>query len=146
MPSARHRQSQMAHYPNSKGEFKTKRVETKWYPSDLAIIDRQAKRLNLTRTDYIAKCVLHKPVEKAHIFKVSWHTYRVMGEIARELKRIGNNINQIAKVFNAERIEGGKVPENYPLPEELSAIRSYTDRINQELNQIRLLMIGRKNK
>ncbi|PSB06673.1 hypothetical protein C7B62_22270, partial [Pleurocapsa sp. CCALA 161] len=120
------------------------RVETKWYPSDLAIIDRQAKLLNLTRTEYIAKCVLHKPIEKAHLFKVSWHTYRVMSEIARELKRIGNNINQIAKVFNAERLEGGKVPENYPLPEELSAIRSYTERINQELNQIRLLIIGRK--
>lgn len=136
----------MAHYPNNNGEFKTKRVETKWYPSDLAIIDRQAKLLNLTRTDYIAKCVLHKPVEKVHIFKVSWHTYRVMGEIARELKRIGNNINQIAKVFNAERLEGRNVPENYPLLEELSAIKSYTDRIDQELNQIRLLMIGRKNK
>ena len=134
----------MAHYPNGNGEFKTKRVETKWYPSDLAIIDRQAKLLNLTRTDYIAKCVLHKPIEKAHIFKVSWHTYRVMGEIARELKRIGNNINQIAKVFNAERLEGGKVPKNYPLPEELNAIRSYIDHINQELNQIRLLIIGRK--
>ena len=67
-----------------------------------------------------------------------------MGEITRELKRISNNINQIAKVFNAERLEGGRVPENYPLPEELSAIRSYADRINQELNQIRLLIIGRK--
>ena len=96
----------MAHYPNSNGEFKTKRVETKWYPSDLVIIDRQAKLLNLTRTDYITKCVLDKPIEKAHVFKVNWRIYRIMGEIARELKRIGNNINQIAKVFNVERIEG----------------------------------------
>ena len=134
----------MAHYPNDRGEYKTKPITIKWYPSDLVIIDRQAKRLNLTRTDYITKCVLHKPVEKTNVFKVNWRTYRVMGEIARELKRIGNNLNQIAKVFNAERLEGGKVPENYPLPEELSAIRSYTDRINQELNQIRLLIIGRK--
>lgn len=134
----------MAHYPNDKGEYKTKPITIKWYPSDLVEIDRQAKKLNLTRTQYITECVLHKPVEKAHIFKVSWHTYRVMGEIARELKRIGNNINQIAKIFNAERLEGGRVPENYPLPEELSAIKSYTDRINQELNQIRLLIIGTK--
>ena len=86
----------------------------KWYPSDLVEIDRQAKRLNLTRTDYIAKCVLHKPIKKEHIFKVSWRTYRVMGEIARELKRIGNNINQIAKVFNVERLEGGRVPKIIP--------------------------------
>ena len=136
----------MAHYPNSNGEFKTKRVETKWYPSDLVIIDRQAKLLNLTRTDYITKCVLDKPIEKAHVFKVNWRTYRAMGEIARELKRIGNNINQIAKVFNVERLEGGKVPENYPLPEELSAIRSYAERISQELNQVRLSIIGRKEK
>ena len=136
----------MSHYPNSKGEFKTKRVETKWYPSDLVIIDRQAKRLNLNRTDYITKCVLDKPIEKAHVFKVNWRTYRIMGEIARELKRIGNNINQIAKVFNAERLEGGKVSENYHLLEELSAIRSHTDRISQELNRVRLSIVGRKEK
>ncbi len=78
------------------------------------------------------------------VFKVNWRTYRVMGEITRELKRISNNINQIAKVFNAERLEGAKVPEKFPLPEELSAMKNYTDRINQELNQIRLLIIGRK--
>ena len=136
----------MAHYPNDKGEYKTKPITIKWYPSDLVAIDRQAKLLNLTRTDYITKCVLDKPIEKVHVFKVSWRTYRVMGEIARELKRIGNNINQIAKVFNVERLEGGKVPENYPLSEELSAIRSYADRISQELNQVRLLIIGRKEK
>ena len=53
----------MAHYPNDKGEYKTKRVETKWYPDDLAEIDRQAKRLNLTRTEYITKCVLSKTKE-----------------------------------------------------------------------------------
>ena len=53
----------MAHYPNDKGEYKIKRVETKWYPSDLAEIDRQAKRLNLTRTEYITRCVLKKTEE-----------------------------------------------------------------------------------
>lgn len=136
----------MAHYPNDKGEYKTKPITIKWYPSDLVEIDRQAKKLNLTRTQYITECVLHKPVRKTNVFKVNWRTYRVMGEITRELKRIGNNINQIAKVFNAERLEGGRVPENYPLSEELSAIRSYTERINQELCQIRLLIIGRKKK
>ena len=136
----------MAHYPNDRGEYKTKVVTMKWYPSDLIEIDRQAKLLNLTRTEYITKCVLSKSVEKGHVSKVNWRTYRVMGEVVRELKRIGNNINQIAKAFNTERLEGRKVPENYPLTEELSAIRSYTDRINQELNQIRLLVVGRKDK
>lgn len=134
----------MAHYPNGNGEFKTKRVEIKWYPSDLAIIDRQAELMNLSRTEYITRCVLERPLEKKQVFKVNWRTYRVMGEIARELKRVGNNINQIAKVFNTERLEGGGVPNQYPLPEELSAIRSYTSRINQELNLIRLLVIGRE--
>ena len=136
----------MAHYPNDKGEYKNKSTLIKWYPSDLIEIDRTAKKLNLTRTDYITRCVLNKPVEKKHIFKVNWQTYRVMGEIARELKRIGNNINQIAKVFNTERLEGGKVPENYPLPEELSAIRNYSTRISQELNQIKLLIVGKNPK
>lgn len=53
----------MAHYSNDKGEYKTKRVETKWYPSDLFEIDRQAKRLNLTRTEYITRCVLKRTKE-----------------------------------------------------------------------------------
>lgn len=53
----------MAHYPNDKGEYKTRLVNMKWYPSDLAEVDRQAKRLNLTRTQYITKCVLKKTKE-----------------------------------------------------------------------------------
>ena len=136
----------MTHYPNENGEFKSKRVETKWYPSELAIIDHQAKLLNLTRTEYITRCVLERPLERKHVFKVNWRTYRVMGNIALEINRIGNNLNQIAKVFNSERLEGGKIPNQYPLPEELSAIRSYTSRIEQELNQIRLLIIGKREK
>ncbi|MGL5077930.1 MAG: plasmid mobilization protein [Waterburya sp.] len=136
----------MTHYPNDKGEYKSKGVLLKLYPSDLIEIDRRAKLLNLSRTEYITKCVLDKPVEKKHIFKVSWQTYRVMGEIGRELKHIGNNINQIAKAFNTRQLEGGMLSENYSLAEELSAIRTYTDRTTKELNQIRLLIVGRDNK
>lgn len=136
----------MTYYPNDKGEYKSKGVLLKLYPSDLIEIDRQAKLLNLSRTEYITKCVLDKPVEKKHIFKVSWQTYRVMGEIGRELKHIGNNINQIAKAFNIRQLEGGTLPGNYPLAEELSAIRTYTERTTKELNQIRLLIVGRDNK
>lgn len=134
----------MTHYPNDKGEYKSKGVLLKLYPSDLIEIDRQAKLLNLSRTEYITKCVLDKPVEKKHIFKVSWQTYRVMGEIGRELQRIGNNINQIAKAFNTERLVGDILSQSYPLSEELSAIKAYTDKTAKELNQIRLLLIGRE--
>ncbi len=136
----------MAHYPNNIGEFKTKRVETRWYPSDLLEIDRQAKLLNLSRTDYITRCVLNKSEKKQHIFKVNWQTYRVMGKISRELNKIGNNINQIAKVFNSERLEGGKVPANYPLPEELSAIRTYISEVALELDRIKRLIVARESK
>jgi hypothetical protein len=134
----------VTHYPNDKGEYKSKGVLLKLYPSDLIEIDRQAKLLNLSRTEYITKCVLDKPVEKKHIFKVSWQTYRVMGEIGRELQRIGNNINQIAKAFNTERLVGDILSQSYPLSEELSAIKAYTDKTAKELNQIRLLLIGRE--
>ena len=53
----------MAHYPNDLGEYKTKPTTIKWYPSDLVEIDRQAKRLNLTRTEYVTRCVLEKTKE-----------------------------------------------------------------------------------
>jgi hypothetical protein len=136
----------MAHYPNQKGEYKTKQTLIKWYPSDLVEIDRQAKEFNLTRTEYIARCVLDNPVEKNHIFKVNWQTYRVMGQVSRELNQIGNNINQIAKVLHTERLEGGAVPAHYPLPEELSAICTYVSSVNKELNMLRLLMVDKDKK
>lgn len=136
----------MAHYPNDKGEYKTKPTLIKWYPSDLVKIDRRSKQLNLTRTEYIARCVLDSPVKKNHIFKVNWRTYSAIAEAGRELKRIGNNINQITKVFNQERLEGGKVPENYPLPEELSGIRRCINELSCELYQVRQLMVGHNQK
>ncbi|MEL6439095.1 MAG: plasmid mobilization relaxosome protein MobC [Cyanobacteria bacterium J06621_8] len=136
----------MSHYPNHKGEFKTKRVETRWYPSELEQIDRQARAARLTRTEYITKCVLKKDSSKPHVFKVNWRTYQVMGTIAREINRIGNNLNQIAKIFNTERLEGGKIPSRYPLPEELSAFREYVGGLEQELNQLRLLIIGKRDR
>lgn len=109
-------------------------------------IDRQAKDFNLTRTEYIARCVLDSPVEKNHIFKVNWQTYRVMGQVSRELNQIGNNINQIAKVLHTERLEGSSVPAHYPLPEELSAIGTYISSVNKELNMLRLLMVDKNRK
>lgn len=133
----------MVHYPNDKGEYKTKGILTKWYPSDLVKIDRQAKQLNLSRTAYITQCTLNKSIEKTHIFKANKQNYRAMSAIAKELNRIGNNINQITKVFNLERLEGGSVPANYPLPEELTALRTYLDRVNAELNLMKRMMMGR---
>ena len=133
----------MTHYPNEQGEYKTKQVLLRFYPSDLARIDREAKQLNLTRTEYITRCTLNKSVEKKHVFKVNWRTYRIMGEMREQLKRLGNNINQIAKAFNSARLEGQHLPSNYPLPDELSTIQAYTDQTARELNQIRLLLIGR---
>jgi hypothetical protein len=136
----------VAYYPNDKGEYKTAPTLIKWYPSDLVKIDRQAKEFNLTRTEYIARCVLDNPVEKNHIFKVNWQTYRVMGQVSRELNQIGNNINQIAKALHTERLEGGAVPAHYPLPEELSAIGTYISNVNKELNMLRLLMVDKDKK
>ncbi len=133
----------MTHYPNEQGEYKTKQVLLRFYPSDLARIDREAKQLNLTRTEYITRCALDKPVEKKQIFKVNWHTYRIMGEMREQLKRVGNNINQIAKAFNTARLDGQHLPSDYPLLDELSAIRAYAERTARELNQIRLLLIGK---
>lgn len=133
----------MTHYPKEQGEYKTKQVLLRFYPSDLARIDREAKQLNLTRTEYITRCALDKPVEKKQIFKVNWHTYRIMGEMREQLKRVGNNINQIAKAFNTARLDGQHLPNNYPLLDELSAIRAYAERTARELNQIRLLLIGK---
>lgn len=133
----------MVHHPNGKGEYKTRQILTKWYPSDLARIDRQAKKLDLSRTAYITECTLNKSIEKPHIFKANKQNYRAMSRVAKELNHIGNNINQIARVFNKERLEGGSVPANYPLPEELTALRTYLDRVNAELNDMRRIMMGK---
>ncbi len=133
----------MAHLPNDKGEFKTKSKLLNLYPSDFYAASRKAKEANLTLTEYMIRCITGKN-NNHHIFKVNWKTYRAINQIVRQLQYIGNNINQIAKVLNTERLEGGNVPANLPLPEELTALRSCIDELIKETSHLNQSIIGRE--
>ena len=133
----------MAHHTNENGEYKTKSKLLKFYPSDFYSAKKKSEGLNMNLTEYMTSCIVGSNITKTHVFKANKQTYRSMTRIAKELNKIGNNINQIARVFNLERKEGGSVPPNYPLPEELTALRQHLMEVKRELDSVRNSLIGR---
>lgn len=121
----------------------SKTIKFRCTPENLLLIERNAKNNNLSISELARRSVLKDKIIVNKPPKVNWQAYRSMSRIAKELNQIGNNINQIAKVFNSERLEGGSVPPNYPLPEELIALRSYLNQVNGELNTIQKIIVGK---
>lgn len=61
---------------------------------ELAIIDKKKDRARMTRTDYLIACAVGKQIILVEDLK----------PLLAELKRIGNNLNQLTKLANMERI------------------------------------------
>ena len=66
------------------------RISTK----DLDYIKQRSKKANLTITGYVTKCALNKKI----------YVYDGYKEFLTELRKIGTNINQIAKACNSGEI------------------------------------------
>ena len=62
---------------------------------ELAIIDRKAKKAKLSRTDYLISCALGKQITVMEDLK----------PILSELRRIGNNLNQLTRLANMGSME-----------------------------------------
>ena len=76
-----------------------KRLKTKNYAfrvseKDLEMIKQRAHKAKLTVTDYITKCSLNK-----NIIVVEG-----LPEVVTELKRIGNNLNQLTRLANMKEL------------------------------------------
>lgn len=121
----------------------SKTVKFRCTAENLLLIERNAQKNNLSVSELARRSVLKDKIVVNKPPKVNWQAYRSMSKVAKELNQIGNNINQIAKVFNSERLEGGSVPPDYPLPEELMALRYYLNQVNGELTAIKNIIIGK---
>lgn len=91
---------------------RTKEKQIKFYADEKEFqqIKKQIEKSKLSQQDYLLKCALDKNIIVIEDMKV----------FIGELKRIGNNLNQLTKVVNSERILN---------TEELS-------KMNMELNEV----------
>ena len=61
---------------------------------ELAIIDKKKDRARMTRTDYLISCAVGKQITLMEDLK----------PLLSEMKRVGNNLNQLTKLANMGRI------------------------------------------
>jgi uncharacterized protein YukE len=59
-----------------------------------------------------------------------------LAAIRLELKRIGNNVNQTAKVLNSHALHGGHLPTQLDLREEYAELEQQINRLNREIRAI----------
>lgn len=100
---------------NKKSEVRKmqKKVTVRFDDSDYNFIDEQSKKLNVSKADLVRNVFLNRKTKLSKLNSLSsdeagkyLHEILVLtngvNEIQTELKRIGNNINQIAKKANQE--------------------------------------------
>ena len=106
-------------FKNHNQENKDKIISLRFKPSELEKLDRNCSEVGLTRSAYITRKILSLPVQPARVPSINWEAYEYLTAIAYHLPRIGNNLNQIAKVLNTAQLEGNSVKDEIADPEDL---------------------------
>ena len=68
---------------------------------ELSVIDKKAARARLTRTEYLITCALGKEITLIEDLK----------PILADLRRVGNNLNQLTRLANMGKIQGVNLGE-----------------------------------
>ena len=88
---------------------------------ELSVIDRKAARARLTRTEYLITCALGKEITLIEDLK----------PILADLRRIGNNLNQLTRLANMGKIQGVNLGEcRAALEQTYTAIHTLAKRRN----------------
>ena len=88
---------------------------------ELSVIDRKAARARLTRTEYLITCALGKEITLIEDLK----------PILADLRRIGNNLNQLTLLANMGKIQGVNLGEcRTALEQTYTAIHTLAKRRN----------------
>ncbi len=74
---------------------KDKKFSIRISENDLETIKRKAKQANLSQGEYVTRCCLGRQVVVIDGLK----------EVAKELRSVGNNLNQLAVLANMGRIQ-----------------------------------------
>ncbi len=114
--------------------------------TDLNYLDKEAKKVKLSRSEYINRKIMALAVQPANLPGINWKTYRELAKIASQLSAIGNNINQIAKAINTAQANCEPIPTSLPHPKELASTVELIQEIKPLLKQIALQIVGVKNK
>ncbi len=126
-------------------ENKNKMVTLRMRESDLNYLDEEAKKVKLSRSEYINRKIQSLPVQPARVPTINWETYRELSKMGCQLSAIGNNINQIAKAINIAAALGEPIPESLPQPEELVSAAKLIEEVKPLLKQIGLEVVGASN-
>ncbi|NET91125.1 MAG: MobC family plasmid mobilization relaxosome protein [Kamptonema sp. SIO1D9] len=125
-------------------EKKTKTIHLRYRPSELEHLDACAEAVGLTRSAYIRRKLQGLPVRPTLCPPVNWKTYKELGDLAAELRAIGNNINQIAKGINTANQLEKPIQYNLPEPKSLSELAEQINLTISLINSNRLEIIGVK--
>lgn len=86
------------YYLKNKNKKKEKTQVTAYFDEiELEILDEKVKQLNSNRSDFMKKCVLQQSARP--ILKID---FKGLDNLAYEINKIGQNINQIARISNSE--------------------------------------------
>lgn len=99
--------------------MREKRIELKLSDSEYAEIEKQAKRTGMTRTQLIRQLIMGNQIRARPPEEYL--------KLVRAINAIGNNINQIARVANAQK---------YVDREQIKHIVDYLDEIMEKVREI----------
>ena len=125
-------------------ENKDKIISIRFKPSELEKLDRNCSEVGLTRSAYITRKILSLPVQPARVPEINWQAYENLTLLSHHLPRIGNNLNQIAKVLNTAQLEGIRIPPEIPEVENIQNTLAAIAEIKPEIDRIRENVIGIK--
>ena len=123
-------------------ENKEKIVSLRFKPSELEKLDRNCSEVGLTRSAYITRKILSLPVQPARVPDVNWQAYEHLTAIAYHLPRIGNNLNQIARVLNTAKLEGIPIPPEIPSIEKIENTVSTIAQMQSKIDRIGEVLVG----
>lgn len=121
---------------------RTKKNQVRLTTEEWLLLERKARKANLSKSEYIRRCAIGKKVKHRNPPKVNWRTYRELGELKRQITKLGTNINQIAVQINTAAIEGAAIPTNLPLPENLEQLQQLLKSLSQQISNAGLNVIG----
>ena len=88
---------------------------------ELSVIDKKAAKARLTRTEYLITCALGKEITLIEDLK----------PILADLRRVGNNLNQLTRLANMGKIQGVNLGEGRAaLEQTYTAIHTLAKRRN----------------
>ena len=125
-------------------ENKDKIISIRFKPSELEKLDRNCKEVGLTRSAYINRKILSLPVQPARVPELNWEAYEILTAIAYHLPRIGNNLNQIAKILNTARLEETAIATEIPDVEKIKNTVATIAEIQPQIDRIGAAILGVK--